>query len=360
MSKTIKNIKFRHTEHDKTLAQKKKVKKNLKQTKKKRSQIINKKRDIKNIQQSSAMDVVEESQSPPKNSIDTVTKGIGNISLGKQDTIEISLIIIGHGGVISSENGIVQRFKLPENVSQTNVLGLRYAGLTNLANKVYKENIDNKLQHEEVLKNAKNLKLFLKYYNYVYSLALNEYEKDKNGDYMLDIFGNKIYKFPEIRHANALVDNALSKKNIHLHGDYAGIRYNYGSTRAQKLYTGKKKNESSIFSHHQEIYERPLVKIYSVNVNGEEIQRNKGLPEIIVTDIKNDVTLTEVIEKSVEKTMQVFRNLSTIQDKKIIVNVIDMTCNNTTTNFYPEIEFIGPPNKFGGPSPHQAKLVQRR
>ena len=345
MPNTIKNIKFRHTEHDKTLAKKKKIKTNLKQTQKKRSQIINEKRDIKNIQQSSAMDVVEGSQSPPKNSIDIVTKGIGNISLGKQNTIEISLIIIGHGGVISSENGIVQRFKPPENVSQTNVLGLRYAGLTNLANKVYKENIDNELQHKEVLKNAKNLKLFLKYYNSVYSLALNEYKKDKNGDYMLDIFGNKIYKFPEIRIANALVDNALSKKNIHLHGDYAGIRYNYGSTRAQKLYTGKKKNESSIFSHHQEIYERPLVKIYSVNVNGEEIQRNKGLPEIIVTDIKNGVTLTKVIEKAVEKTMSKFTKLSGLSDKKIVVNVIDLTCNDMTDGTrYPDIEFIGPPN----------------
>lgn len=345
MPKTIKNIKFIHTEHNKTLAQKKKIKTNLKQTQKKRNQIINEKRDIKNIQQSSAMDVVEVSQSPPKNSIDTVTKGIGNISLGKQNTIEISLIIIGHGGVISSENGIVQRFKPPENVSQTNVLGLRYAGLTNLANKVYKENIDNELQHKEVLKNAKNLKLFLKYYNSVYSLALNEYKKDKNGDYMLDIFGNKIYKFPEIRHANALVDNALSKKNIHLHGDYAGIRYNYGSTRAQKLYTGKKMNESPTFSHHQEIYERPLVKIYSVNVNGEEIQRNKGLLEIIVTDIKNGVTLTKVIEKAVEKTMSKFTKLSGLSDKKIVVNVIDLTCNDMTDGTrYPDIEFIGPPN----------------
>jgi hypothetical protein len=352
MPNTIKNIKFRHTEHDKTLAKKKKIKTNLKQTQKKRSQIINEKRDIKNIQQSSAMDVVDESQSPPKNSIDIVTKGIGNISLGKENTIEISLIIIGHGGVISAENGIPHFFKLPENVSQTNVLGLRYAGLTNLVNKAYKEYIDNELQHEEVLKNAKKLKLFLKYYNYAYSFFLNEYEKDKNGDYILDIFGNKIYKFPKIRLANALVNNALSKRNIHLHGDYAGIRYNYDSTRVQKLYTGKNKNESSIFSHHQEIYERPLVKIFSVNVNGEEIQRNKGLPEMIVTDITNGVTLTEVIEKAVEKTMQVFRNLSTIQDKKIIVNVIDMTCNDYTNKFYSVVEFIGRPKKSGVPSIH--------
>jgi hypothetical protein len=66
---------------------------------------------------------------------------------------------------------------------------------------------------------------------------------------------------------------------------------------------------------------------------------------MIVTDIKNGVTLTKVIEKAVEKTMSKFTKLSGLSDKKIVVNVIDLTCNDMTDGTrYPDIEFIGPPN----------------
>jgi len=358
MPKTKKNIKYRHTEKYQTQARTKKINRYLK---KNRSQIINKKRGLTNISQSqkttpnSSMDVdiVDEQQSynpvsalsvssamviapeyihSPKKSIDTLTKRISNLSLGKTTTIEISFIIIGHGGIISYSNGRVPQFKLPKNVSQTNVLGQRYAGFLNFGNRVMKEQVYRFLHHHEVLKNKKNLKKFLKLFNMFYTFSLKQRKSDNT------------LEFPYDYYANFLVNEALSKKNIHLHGDYIGIRYNYGATRAQKLYTGKKPDETSNQSDPEEIVERPLVKIFSIKVNDQEILRNTG-HEIIVDDIQNHITLTEIIEHAVKKTMLAFPEFTTFPDKKIIVNVIDITCNSTENRDYPTIEFIGPPDK---------------
>ena len=330
MTEKEKNPKFRHTEKKQSKKQKEKVQSFLKRTQKNRIQKIYEKRFNKNIQQPQNT-TIESALPSPNNSIDKLVKGIGNISLGKQTTIEISLLIIGHGGVISLENGIVQKFTLPENVSQTNILGLRYAGLLNYGNSESKKWMDKNLHEVEILQNPKNLKKFLKTFNWIYVAALNE--RDSNNSF---INQNE-------RNANMLVNSSLHKKNIHLHGDYVGIRYNYGNTRAQKIYFGKKKNDQLAHIHPQEVEERPLVKIFSIKVDGIEIQRNQGRHEIFVDDIKNEVTLTEVIEKAVHKTMREFPELSTFPDRKIIVNVVDNTCNDTKENRFPDIEFIGPP-----------------
>jgi len=329
MPKTEKIFKNRPTKTNQEKKQEEKVKIFSNRSRKIRSPYIRKKRGL-NTPQSLSLS--------PNNSIEKLTKSIRNLSLGKTTKIEISFIIIGHGGIPSSSNGEVPQFKLPENVSQTNVLGLRYAGFLNYGNVDFKKEIYKILQENEILHNEKNLKKFLKNYNKFYIHILNQ--QSVKG----------VYDFQNERNANILVNDALSKKNIRLHGDYIGIRYNYGTTRSQKIYTGKNPGELPIQSHPEEIEERPLVKIFSIKVDDQEILRNIDYHhilnhEILVDDIKNGVTLTEIIEHAVKKTMHVFPELDAFPDKKIVVNVIDISCNSTMNRDYPTIEFIGPPDK---------------
>ena len=265
-------------------------------------------------------------------------------------SIQMSVVIFGHGGLVTEHVNffnvpqfVNKTFQLPRGVLRTNVLGLRYAGLSNIGNRKYEETIDNYLTHRR-----DNIPKFLQYLDNYYQNALNDLKYDSNGNVVYDSSGNVVYTFEsEIMKNNQLEYNLFKTKKIRLKGNHFGIRANYDTKRVQKYYTGrmpkyidsqqKKIPEEHPKNRHRELtLNGPLVKIFSIEINGKNRLPNGYF--VLVEPVPTGVTLTEIIEQS----LQTILPQQLIDEKKTIVNVIDLTCNFTELS-NPTVEFIGAP-----------------
>lgn len=231
--------------------------------------------------------------------------------------IIISIVIMGHGGI--KNQFPIDTFKSPPYLRKLDILGMRYAGINNLVNREYE------LMNEEFLANVKNSKTIelLDKLNRTFS----EYVKEK---------------FPEHGEIRDRLD--LINKRFNIHNDYFGIKENYNSRRAQKFYQGVTEKEIIHKSRHPNITKMgPYVKIYSVLKDGVELL-SKG-ETILVDNVFQNMTLTDIIQSSKEKIFTMDRFLTSdekteYENRKFVeFGVVDLTCN--FTKEYPNIEFIG-------------------
>lgn len=258
-------------------------------------------------------------------------------------SVRIGVVIFGHGGLVTEHvhffnvpQHVNKTFQLPRGVAQTNVLGLRYAGLNNIGNRAYEESIDRYLTHRR-----DDMSKFVRYLDNYYQGALNELIRDPNG-ILIHPFQNEINK------NQRLEDNLYKKKRIVLKGNHFGVREKYDTKRVQKFYTGRIPQytdpttrqivpEEHPDGRHRELTTNgPLVKIFSIEINGK-----KRLPNgyyILIEPVPTGITLTQLIEQSILTVLPP----QVIAAKKTIVDVIDLTCN-TTELSNPTIEFIGAP-----------------
>lgn len=260
-------------------------------------------------------------------------------------SIRIGIVIFGHGGLVTEPVAffhlpryVNKTFELPRGVLQTNVLGLRYAGLSNIGNQEYEESIDNYLTHRR-----DDMPKFLRYLENYYRNALKatQYEIREGKETKVYQFRNEIMK-------NQQIEAQLKTKHITLKGNHFGIREKYDTKRVQKYYTGRipQRNdpvtheiipEENPHSRHRELtLQGPLVKIFNIEINGKN-----RLPTgyfVLVQPAPYGITLTQIIEQSLRNILPP----QLIHEKKTIVDVVDLTCN-TTELANPTIEFIGAP-----------------
>jgi len=169
----------------------------------------------------------------------------------------ISFVIFGHGGI--KNEAPLERFKKPDNVEQTNVSGLRFSGINNMVNRHYEETID------------------------IYLLE----KKNMNG--MFEELNKQFLNFLP-NHPNVKQRVTELQQRTKIGNNFFGTRENYSHKRAQKFYTGITSNEIP-HRHSQLKTTGPLVKIYSIIRNGEELLKGK---EIII-HTNNGITLTQII-----------------------------------------------------------------
>jgi hypothetical protein len=227
--------------------------------------------------------------------------------------IIVSFAIFGHGGV---KNEIpLETFKKPDNVKQTNILGMRFSGINNIGNRKYEEDIDT-------------------------FLVTNKNEKTNEFIHRLDqTFLSYLSGHPDVYQR---IQQLNQRSNIQ--NNYFGIKENYSSKNAQKIYTGASSIDITDHRRHRELTTRgPLVKIYSIIRNGREYLL-PGQSIIIDTNIVNGITLTQIINIVIQSVLDspIIPTLDRVNfstGNNFIVNIVDLTCNSTDS--YPLIEFIG-------------------
>lgn len=231
--------------------------------------------------------------------------------------IIISIIIMGHGGIKNTYP--IDTFKSPRYLRKLDILGMRYAGVNNLVNRVYE------VMNEDFLADVKNSKTVELLDNL--NKTFSEFVKEE---------------FPEQSDIRYRLD--LINKQFNINNDYFGIKENYTSRRAQKFYQGVTEAEIIHERRHPNITRNgPYVKIYSVLKDGVELL-SKG-ETILVDKIFQNMTLTDIIQSSKEKIFTMDRFLTSDEKKEyenrklIEFGVVDLTCN--FTKEYPNIEFIG-------------------
>lgn len=241
--------------------------------------------------------------------------------------LTISFVIIGHGGV---ENTLpIKTFKLPRHVpmGQINILGLRYSGLLNLVTKEYDESIDKYLSNN---KNRDIIKL-IKRLNDDFTLFLRGAIKSDSEELkkIIEEFRKRIERLKTI------IPNIEEK--------YFGTKLNYGKKNAQKIYQGVSQDEIDKKVRHFELTTvGPLVKIYSILKGGEEILKDGQT--ILVTGLKENITLTEIIDEAIKQFSKEKGIISDIEKDiflkqlNININIVDLTCN--FTDAHPNIGFI--------------------
>jgi hypothetical protein len=263
-------------------------------------------------------------------------------------TVQVSLVIYGHGGLAMTRDKVFvpgklinQAFKVPEGVDQVNVLGLRYAGLDNFGNRRHEMKIDHMLSKRPDIE----LPEFLDYLNKYYENALHHTYLHEKGRYVLDESGNYIPKFKDQLDKLAIIEKRLAKKGIQVRGNMFGIREKYDKKRAQKIYTGVRLDEYSIDPNqpqrHPELkIGHPLIKIFSIRVNG--VEQLKPGHQIVVKGpgVKNYMTLTDVIHESLDPRVSKLLAKYLHYKNKIVVDVVDLTCNHQFEGD-PTLEFIG-------------------
>jgi hypothetical protein len=229
--------------------------------------------------------------------------------------VMISIIIMGHGAI---KNELpLEVFVKPNFVKRTNILGMRFSGINNIGDRLYEEEIDTFLSM-----NKNNL---------TDTLIRN-----------LDITFLRYLQHPKNTSVKERID--IIKQRYDIKNNYFGIVENYSTRRAQKIYQGANDTEISGGYRHRELTKiGPLVKVYSIKINGIEVMQ-QGQYIIIRDNIVNGITLTQIINM----VSQSFLNSHFVtplqaQDiaskKNITVNVVDLTCN--STQGFPLIEFIG-------------------
>jgi hypothetical protein len=220
--------------------------------------------------------------------------------------LTISFIIMGHGGI---KNEVpIETFKPPQNVLHTNILGMRYAGINNLVNRSYEENIDQSL----VTKNTD-----------IYHLI----------EHLNDSFVNFLVQHPDIKERVELI-----RKRHNIGNNFFGIKSNYTKRNAQKFYQGiTEKEEAEHFRHSELKKDGPLVKIYSVLAGNKEEQLKAG-ESITVGNMHQNITLTELINHVTDFVLSNPRFNEMQREPGVDVNVVDLTCNYTKE--HPMIGFI--------------------
>ena len=221
--------------------------------------------------------------------------------------LTISFIIMGHGGI---KNEVpIETFKSPKNVLHTNILGMRYAGVNNLVNRTYEENI------EKSLANKKNSNLT------ALIIHLN------------DFFSTYVSSHKDIEKRVELLRNKYDIGN-----NFFGIKSNYTKRNAQKYYQGITEKEDTEHFRHSELKKAgPLVKVYSV-LSGNKEEWLKTGESITVGNMHQDITLTELIERVTDFVLSDPRFNEMRREPGVDVNMVDLTCNYTKE--HPIIGFI--------------------
>ena len=226
--------------------------------------------------------------------------------------LTISFIIMGHGGI---KNEVpIETFKIPRNVFHTNIMGMRYAGVNNLVNRQYEENIEKSLA-------GKNMNI------------------DKLIGFLNKSFGIFLEEHKDIKERVELI-----RKKHNIGNNFFGIKSNYTKRNAQKFYQGiTEKEEQNNYRHSELKRVGPLVKIYSIIVAGQTELLKKG-ESITLDNLSQNITLTEVINQVTEFVLS-NRRFVPSSDKKdfytsenLEVNLVDLTCNYTKE--HPLIGFI--------------------
>lgn len=226
--------------------------------------------------------------------------------------LTISIIIMGHGGI---KNEVpIETFKTPHNVLHTNIMGMRYAGINNLVNRQYEENVDK-------------------------SLASKDFQIDK----LIDSLNKSFAIFLE-EHKDVKKRVELIRRKHNIGDNFFGIKSNYTKRNAQKFYQGITEEEEKHNYRHSELKKAgPLVKIYSIVVAGRTELLKKG-ETITVDNLPQNITLTEVIDQVTEFVLSNKRFVPSSDEKefytnaRLEVNIVDLTCNYTKE--YPLIGFI--------------------
>ena len=227
--------------------------------------------------------------------------------------LTISFIVMGHGGI---KNKVpIETFKPPKNVLHTNILGMRYAGINNLVNRTYEENIEKSLANK---KNS-NLTALITHLN--------------------DFFSTYVSSHKDVEKRVELL-----RKRYDIGNNFFGIKSNYTKRNAQKYYQGITEKEDTEHFRHSELKKAgPLVKIYSILKSNNAELLNKG-ETIIVDELQQGITLTELINHVTDFVLSNQRFVPSLIEKelyketKVEVNVVDLTCNYTKE--HPMIGFI--------------------
>ena len=226
--------------------------------------------------------------------------------------LTISFIIMGHGGI---KNEIpIETFKIPRNVFHTNIMGMRYAGINNLVNRKYEEDIEK-------------------------SLAGKDVDINKLIDSLNESFATFLVEHKDVKERVELI-----RKTHNIGNNFFGIKSNYTKRNAQKFYQGITEQEEQNNYRHSEIKTSgPLVKIFSIVVAGQTELLKKG-ESITVEGLPQNITLTEVIDRVTEFVLSNTRFVPTSDERefykktKLDINIVDLTCNYTKE--HPLIGFI--------------------
>ena len=226
--------------------------------------------------------------------------------------LTVSFIIMGHGGI---KNEVpIETFKLPKNVFHTNIMGMRYAGINNLVNRKYEEDIEK-------------------------SLAGKDVDINKLIDSLNESFATFLVEHKDVKERVELI-----RKTHNIGNNFFGIKSNYTKRNAQKFYQGITEQEEQNNYRHSEIKTSgPLVKIFSIVVAGQTELLKKG-ESITVEGLPQNITLTEVIDRVTEFVLSNTRFVPTSDERefytktKLDINIVDLTCNYTKE--HPLIGFI--------------------
>ena len=227
--------------------------------------------------------------------------------------IIVSFVIMGHGGVKNETP--IERFKKPDYVRKTNLLGMRYSGINNLVNRQYEENIDEQLSlHKNKIKNE-----------------------------LIHFLDQQFLEFLPFHRP---IQNRIKEieKKLNIKNNFFGIKENYSERNAQKYYTGINNEEIIKQSRHSKLkITEPLVKIYSIIRDNRELIPEGESIIIIDTKLKNGITLTEIINIVREYVLNSsylveLERQGIAKEKLFIMNVVDLTCNYTEKT--PLIGFI--------------------
>jgi len=221
--------------------------------------------------------------------------------------LTISFIVMGHGGI---KNEVpIETFKPPQNVLHTNILGMRYAGINNLVNREYEENIDK-------------------------SLAAKSTDIEHLIEHLNNTFASFLVQHPDIQERVELL-----RKRHNIGNNFFGIKSNYTKRNAQKYYQGiTEKEDAEHFRHSELKQDGPLVKIYSVLSEENKKEWLKAGETITVGNMHQNVTLTELIERVTDFVLSDPRFKDAQREPGVDVNMVDLTCNYTKD--HPMIGFI--------------------
>lgn len=220
--------------------------------------------------------------------------------------LTISFIVMGHGGI---KNEVpIETFKPPKNVLHTNILGMQYAGVNNLVNRSYEENIDK-------------------------SLAKKNTDIGHLIEHLNSFFVNFLVQHPDIEERVELI-----RKQHNIGNNFFGIKSNYTKRNAQKFYQGITEKEDTEHFRHSELKRvGPLVKVYSVLVANKTELLKKG-ESITLNNMHQNITLTELIERVADFVLSDPRFKDANREPGVDVNMVDLTCNYTKD--HPMIGFI--------------------
>jgi len=236
--------------------------------------------------------------------------------------VKISFVIFGHGEIVNDPKNT---FTKPEIAESVNLLAIKHAGISNIGNREYEEDIGKIL-------GTKHFNIF-------------DFKADLNARFIKFVEGFKndsnLENEPEKKKTVDRIEQLRNKYD----DNFFEIEENYGSNthkQAQKKYYGlnaiesEEKNKGNIYRHSQLTPNGPLIQIYSISVDDNELVKKN---ESVYLTLKNEINLTETIEEVVQQ-LRITSNILTPGkfEGKMDIYVVDLTCN--YTNDLPTIGFF--------------------